>query len=207
MDRAAPTASSCTSHDRRVSSTDRVSGWLSYTWGRAETTAYGRTFASDYDRPHALSLVANYRLSRLIELGTTVRVQSGFPYSKPLGVRVSAVEDTDDLDGDGNKTELIPQRDSQGLPVWTADYGDSSNLNSGRLPVFARVDLRTTFRPRWQNSRWQLYVEVINLLNRDNAGTLDSELVYDPDSDRPLVTTKREGSLPLLPSLGVRFRF
>ena len=124
-------------------------------------------------------------LSRLIELGTTVRVQSGFPYSKPLGVRVAAVEDTGDSDGDGNTTELIPQRDAVGLPVWTADYGDSSNLNSGRLPVFARVDLRATFRPRWQNSRWQLYVEVINLLNRDNAGTLDTELVYDPDFGPP----------------------
>ena len=122
--------------------------------------------ASDYDRPHALSLVANYRLSRLIELGTTVRVQSGFPYSMPLGVRVAAVEDTSDVDGDGNATELIPQRDARACPCGRRTTATSSNLNSGRLPVFARVDLRATFRPRWQNSRWQLYVEVINLLNR-----------------------------------------
>jgi TonB dependent receptor/Carboxypeptidase regulatory-like domain/TonB-dependent Receptor Plug Domain len=189
------------------SSTDRVSGWLSYTWSRTESTAYGRTYASDYDRPHALSLVANCRLSRLIELGTTVRVQSGFPYSMPLGARVGAVEDTGDIDGDGNRTELIPQRDAVGLPVWIPDYGDASNLNSGRLPAFARVDMRVTFRPRWQNSRWHFYVEVINLLNRQNAGGLDTELVYDRTSDRPRVTTTREGSLPLLPSLGVRFRF
>jgi hypothetical protein len=189
------------------SSTDRVNGWLSYTWGRAETTAYGRTYASDYDRPHALSLVANYRVSRLIELGTAVRVQSGFPYSVPVGVRVAAIEDTGDIDGDGNATELVPQGDAVGLPVWTADYGDAGNLNSGRLPVFARVDLRVTFRPQWQNSRWQLYGEVINLLDRNNAGSLSTELVYDPASDRPRVTTIRDGSLPLLPSLGVRVRF
>ena len=190
-----------------LSLSDRVSGWLSYTWGRAETTAYGHTFASDYDRAHALSLVANYRLSRLIELGTTVRAQSGFPYSQPVGVRVAAVEDTADLDGDGNSIELVPQRDAGGLPVWTVDYGDSSHLNSGRLPMFARVDARATFRPRWQNNRWLLYVEVINLLNRDNAGNLDTELVYDPDADRPRVTTTTSESLPLLPSFGVRFRF
>jgi TonB dependent receptor/Carboxypeptidase regulatory-like domain/TonB-dependent Receptor Plug Domain len=189
------------------SSTDRVNGWLSYTWGRAETDAYGRTYASDYDRPHALSLVANYRLSRLIQLGTTVRVQSGFPYSLPLGVRVAAVEDSGDIDGDGNTTELIPQRDPVGLPVWSAGYGDTSNLNSGRLPVFARVDLRVTFLPRWQSSRWQLYVEVINLLNRRNVSSVSTELVYDPASDRPRVTTTRDGSLPLLPSFGVRFKF
>jgi hypothetical protein len=100
------------------SATDRVNGWLSYSWSRAETTAYGRTYASDYDRPHALSVVANYRVSRLIELGTTVRVQSGLPYSKPVGVRVAAVADTGDLDGDGNTTELIPQRDP-----WACPYG------------------------------------------------------------------------------------
>ena len=73
----------------------------------------------------------------MIELGTTVRVQSGFPYSPPIGVRVAAVEDAEDSDGDGNATELVPQRDSVGLLVWTTDFGDSSNLNSGRLPLFA----------------------------------------------------------------------
>ena len=190
-----------------LSSRDRVGGWLSYTWGRAETTAYGHTFASDYDRSHALSLVANYRLSRLIELGTTVRAQSGFPYSAPVGVRVAAVEDTADVDGDGNSIEFVPQRDAGGLPVWTVDYGDSGHLNSGRLPMFARVDVRVTFRPRWQNDRWLLYAEVINLLNRNNAGNLETDLVYDPDADRPRVTTTTSESLPLLPSFGVRFRF
>jgi hypothetical protein len=64
-----------------------------------------------------------------------------------------------------------------------------------------------TFRPRWQNGRWQLYVEVINLLNRNNAGSMSPELVYDPASDRPRVITTPDGSLPRLPSLGVRFRF
>ena len=59
------------------------------------------------------------------------------------------------------------------------------NLNSGRLPVFARVDVRVTFRPKWQSNRWQFYVEVINVLNRKNAGSLDATLEYDPTSDRP----------------------
>jgi hypothetical protein len=158
------------------SASDRVSGWLSYTWGRAERTAW------------------------------TVRVQSGFPYSVPLGVRVAAVEDTADVDGDGNTTELVPRRDAAGLPVWTVDYGNVRNVNSGRLPIFARVDLRVTFRPRWQNDRWQLYAEVINLLNRKNGG-LKAELAYDPTSNRPRIITVRDASLSLLPSIGVRFKF
>lgn len=189
------------------SAADRLTGWGSYTWGRADTTAYGRRYAADYDRPHALSLVANYRLTRLVALGTTVRAQSGFPCTTPLGVRVAAVADTGDLDGDGNTSELVPERDPVGLLVWTPDYGDVSNLNSCRLPAFVRVDLRATFHPGWQNGRWQLYAEVINLLNRDNTSQLETELVYDPNSDRPSLSTGSGNSLPLLPSFGVRFRF
>jgi hypothetical protein len=189
------------------SPSDRISGWASYTWGRAETTAYGRTYPSDYDRPHALSLVSRYRVNRLIDLGATVRLQSGFPYAGPLGVRVATVRDLTDGDGDGNTTELIPRRDAAGLRVWTPDFGGPTNLNSGRLPVFARVDLRATFRPRWHSGRWELYAEVINVLNRKNASGMSSELVYDPGSDRPRVSTERNGSLGLLPSFGVRFKF
>ena len=66
---------------RATSAGTRLSGWASYTLGRAETTAYGGTFAADYDRRHALSVVSSFRLSRLIEIGTTFRAQSGFPHT------------------------------------------------------------------------------------------------------------------------------
>lgn len=190
---------------RATSPSTRFTGWMSYTWGRAETTAYGRTFAADYDRLHAFSLVASYRLSRLIELATTLRAQSGFPYTPAIGLKPATIDDPATVGTD--VTRLVPLYDDLGLLVWTADYGDTSNLNTARLPMFARVDLRVTFRPRWSSDRWQIYLEVINLLNRDNASSLDTELVYDPNSDRPGLTTVRSGRLPLLPSFGVRYRF
>jgi len=190
-----------------MSATTRLSGWMSYTWGKAETTEYGRVYAADYDRTHALSVNANYQLSRLINVATTARIQSGFPTTPVAGVRVASTADTADIDRDGNRTELIPLRDTAGLPVWSPDFGGLGNLNTGRLPLFARVDLRATFRPRWSDNRWQIYLDVINLLNRDNASSLDPELVYDPASDRPQVKMVRSGRLPLLPSLGVRYRF
>ncbi len=188
------------------SASERLGGWLSYAWGRAETSAYGRTYASDYDRRHAFSFVGNCRLSRSFELGSTLRLQSGFPRSVPVGVRVVAVEDTRDVDGDGNTAELVPRRDATGLAVWTVDYGDARNLNSGRAPTFARLDLRLTLRPGGPSSRWQFYLEVVNVLNRQNGG-LKTELAYDATSDRPRLTTTRDTSLPLLPSFGLRFRF
>lgn len=191
----------------QIAPTDRLSGWLSYTLGKAETTAYGRTFPFDYDRAHAISVVVNYRVRPSIDVGATVRAQSGFPYTPALGVRVAAIADADDGDGDGNRTELVPQRDSTGLLVWDADMGGVNNLNTGRLPIFARLDLRATFRPRWANHRWQFYLDVINLLNRRNAGSLEPVLQYDADADKPRVTTRSEGGVPRLPSLGIRYRF
>jgi hypothetical protein len=190
---------------RAVSAETRLTGWVSYTWGRAETKAYGRTFAADYDRAHAFSLVASYRVNRLLEFATTVRAQSGFPYTPALGVRPAPMEATGTQETD--PARLVPMYDAAGLLVWVPDYGDVSNINTGRLPVFARVDLRLTFRPRWSSDRWQIYLEVINALNRDNAGSLETELVYDPLSDRPALSTVRQGRLPLLPSFGLRYRF
>ena len=188
-----------------ASASTRLRGWASYGWGRAETTAYGRTFDADYDRRHALSIVGSYRVSRLVDLATTFRAQSGFPYTPAMGLRPASIG-VPASEGSGS-TRLIPLRDGNGLLVWTADYGDTGNLNSARLPFFARLDMRVTFRPRWSSDRWQIYVEAINVLNRDNAGALGVELAYDPDGDRPHLTTVRSGRLPLLPSVGVRYRF
>lgn len=190
-----------------VSASDRFTGWGSYTWGKAQTTAYGRTYAADYDMRHSLSMVGTYALSRSLDLAGTVRVQSGFPYTAPVGVRIASVEDALDLDGDGNVSEMIPQRDNRGLLVWAADYGDVANLKAARLPLYARVDIRATYKPRWMDDRWQLYFEIINVLNRKNAGSMESTLEYDPASDRPRVVTRSGSALPLLPTVGLRFRF
>src|SRR5690606_37981224 len=119
------------------------------------TTAYGRTFAADYDRPHALSVVASYRATRLIEVAATVRAQSGFPYTPALAVRPAATEIPPAVDGQPSR--FVPAYDSMGLPIWVPDFGDTSNINTSRLPVFARVDARVTFRPRWSSDRWQIY--------------------------------------------------
>ena len=73
--------------------------------------------------------------------------------------------------------------------------------------MFARVDLRATWRPRGAEGRWEVYAEVINLLNRKNAGTLAAELAYDPSAERPRLVEKPDESIPRLPTVGLRFRF
>lgn len=191
----------------QVSPSDRWSGWLSYTLGKSEIAAYQRRFPFDYDRTHALSAVMNYRLRASLDLAATIRAQSGFPYTPAIGVRAAATPDEDDRDGDGNTAELAPQLDREGLLVWEADMGDVNNMNAGRLPPFVRVDVRVTFRPRWAAGRWQFYIDVINVLNRRNAGSLEPVLEYDAGAEKPRVASRSEGGLPLLPSLGIRYRF
>ena len=185
----------------------RVSGWASYTWGKASRDAYGRSAAFEYDRRHAFTVVAAYRFSPSWELATTTRVASGFPRTAPVGLRVAAAEDALDLDADGVTDELLPDRDATGLLVYEVDLGDIANINQARLPVFARADVRVTWRPRGAAGRWELYAEIINLLDRENAGAFDPRLEYDPTSDQPRIVEVRDQSIPRLPTLGVRFRF
>jgi outer membrane receptor for ferrienterochelin and colicin len=193
---------------KRATSPDtRLTGWASYTWGRATRDAYGITYPFDYDRRHALSVVESWRVSEKLELSTTLRVATGFPWTPPVGLRVSAAPDVNDQDGDGSTTDLVPQRDAAGRLVYTPDRGGLSNLNSAYLPLFARLDLRASFCPKGRKGRWLFYLEVINLLNRKNPGSVEATLAYDPGSDRPRMVEQYGGSLPRLPSFGVRFRF
>ncbi|MEP7117860.1 MAG: TonB-dependent receptor, partial [Acidobacteriota bacterium] len=185
----------------------RLTGWTSYTWGKAEREAYGRRYPFEYDRRHAFTMVSSFELTPRWAIAATTRVASGFPRTAPLGVRVAGREDSDDRDGDGIVDEILPAIDRRGLLEYTVDFGSVDNLNGARLPVFARVDGRVTWRPRGAQGRWELYAEVINVLNRKNAGAYSPELAFDPTSDRPVIVEKRDQAIPRLPTVGVRFRF
>jgi hypothetical protein len=101
----------------------------------------------------------------------------------------------------------VPALDAAGRAIYAVDFGGVSNLNSARLPAFARVDLRITWRPHGMQGGWELFTEVINLLNRQNAGALEAVLEFDPASDRPKIVEQRDQGIPRLPTIGFRFRF
>ena len=173
----------------------------------ARRDVYGRRYAFDYDRSHALSLVGSYRISRRLDVGLTARIASGFPYVPALGVRVAGLTDSADADGDGNVEEIRPETDAEGRLVYTTDLGGLGNLNAGRLPTYARLDTRLSYRPGWGKERVTLYLDVINVFNRKNAGMMSQELEYDPTSDQPRVEEKPDAAIPFLPSIGIHVRF
>ena len=181
----------------------KVRGWLSYTWNKAELDAYGRTYSFEYDRRHAVSGVVSYRASPNWELASTVRWSSGFPRTTAIGVRVVGVERTV-----AGVTKLEPKRDASGLLVYEADFGGVSNVNNARLPNYSRTDVRITWKPRGATGRWEFYAEAINVFKRENFGSVNTILTYNPGSDRPRTFEHQgDGSLPLIPTVGVRWRF
>jgi hypothetical protein len=102
---------------------------------------------------------------------------------------------------------LVPAVDPEGAYVYETDLGDVSNLNTARLPAYARLDLRLNWLPGGSTGRWIIYVDVLNVTNRDNAAAIDPRLEHDPTGVVPLLVEERSGRIPLLPSIGVRFRF
>ena len=82
-----------------------------------------------------------------------------------------------------------------------------SNLNSARLPDYARLDLRLNWLPGGAQGRWLIYLDVINVTNRKNAAQIEPRLEHDPTGSQPLLIEEPGGRIPILPSFGVRFRF
>ena len=87
------------------------------------------------------------------------------------------------------------------------DPGPVSSLNTGRLPAYARIDVRATFRPGGPNGRWLLYGEIINVTNRDNTPAFEYLIAFDPETGAPALKRRAESGIPFLPTLGVRVRF
>jgi hypothetical protein len=184
---------------KRAGPRTRLSGWASYTYGQARRDQYGRRTPFDYDRRHAASLVGSWRISDKLRLAATFRAFSGFPRTPVVGLRVSADETEDG--------RLVPARDAAGAYVYETDLGDVSNLNAARLPAYARLDLRLNWLPGGSAGRWLIYIDVLNVTNRRNAAAIQPRLEHDPIGDVPLLVEEGEGRIPLLPSIGVRFRF
>ena len=175
----------------------RLTGWISYSLSKAQQDIYGRSVPFSYDRPHALSVVWNWRMGSHWELAGTSRAASGFPWTQPAGIGVATRE---------IGSRLVPVQTGPTRFATEITPGSVAQLNTGRMPLFARTDLRFAYRPRGASGRWELYAEVLNVLGRNNAWVMDVNIVDRTSFSSPL---KEEpvGGLPRLPTVGLRVRF
>jgi outer membrane receptor protein involved in Fe transport len=122
------------------SGAERLSGWVSYAYAKAEYTdvVSGEQFWSDFDQRHTINACAVYRASARASYVAKLRVGSNFPIPGYYAER-------DDV------------------------YYVTDARNGERLPIYARLDLRANRTFAWSSSRMTLFAEIINVLNRANV--------------------------------------
>lgn len=157
-------------------STDRVFGWLSYTYSRSLRRGDPARLLGYHpyvlDQPHVLTALASVKLGDHWRAGARVRYATGNPYTPVAGTY---------FDSDTQRFQPIDG------PVLSA-----------RLPAYFQLDVRldrTWIRP-W--GTLAVFVDVQNATNRANA----EGVTYDFD----YTTRSYTRGLPVFPSIGVEYR-
>jgi TonB family protein len=150
-----------------------VSGWISYSILRSERrdSPGGALRPSDYDQSHVVTAVGSWDLGKGFELGARVRFATGFPRTPVVRALYDARRD-----------------------AYTPVFGPK---NSDRIPAFFQIDLRGSKRFALPKGELEAYVELQNVMNRENP----EEIVYSATyRDKGFIT-----GLPILPVIGARW--
>jgi len=161
----------------------KMTGWISYTYSRAERTIQGinnnETYLAPYDRPHTVYIVGNYELNEHISFGANFIYSTGQPVTYPIG-RMEV----------GNVIS----------PVY-------SKRNEYRMPDYHRLDISLTWIPKakkkhlW-SGEWNF--SVYNVYGHKNAWAIN--FVNDQDT---AYKTKAEMTylFTFVPSITYNFKF
>ncbi|MCK5134489.1 MAG: TonB-dependent receptor [Bacteroidales bacterium] len=135
-------------------STGRFNGWLAYSYSRSiiridspipgENINEGNPYASNYDRPHNLSLVTNYKMNRRLSFSANLVYITGRPVTYPISIYY----------------------------VEELQFIDYSARNSYRIPDYFRADFSVNLEGnlkerKFLHSYWML--NIYNLTGRKNA--------------------------------------
>jgi TonB family protein len=148
-------------------------GWVSYAVVRSQRQdAPDRPYRlSDFDQSHVLTALGSWDLGRGFEVGARVRYATGFPRTPVRYAYYAARRDT-----------------------YQPVFGDK---NTDRIPSFFQVDLRAAKRFPLLGGEMESYLEVQNVLNRENP----EEVVYSANyRDKAYIT-----GFPILPVFGLRW--
>ncbi|HVJ15514.1 MAG TPA: TonB-dependent receptor, partial [Polyangiaceae bacterium] len=154
---------------------DRVFGWIAYTILRSERkdSPDGDWRLFDFDQTHVLTALASYDLGNGFEIGGRFRFSTGYPRTPVVGAYYDA-------------------RTARYEPV----LGEK---NTERIPSFWQLDARLSKRFKIAKTELEIYADVQNVTNRENA----EEIVYSQDYSQKRYI---EG-LPILPVVGAHWEF
>jgi hypothetical protein len=132
----------------------RLNGWLNYTWSRTLVTVKSpykeeqinesKQFPSNFDKPHAFNIVANYKFSRRFSISSNVVYSTGRPITFPVG---------------------FYNHEALRIPLY-------SNRNEYRVPDYFRIDMSIKVEGnlasrKFAHGSWIL--SVYNVTSRKNA--------------------------------------
>jgi hypothetical protein len=137
--------------------TGRLNGWASYTYSRSLITVdgpnsfqdinQGKTYPSNFDKPHVANLVLNYKLLRRISFSLNTVYNTGRPITLPKGVYF----------------------------IEHQPFVDYSDRNAYRIPDYFRMDASIKLEgnlksKKLMHSYWQ--ISIYNLTGRSNANSV-----------------------------------
>jgi len=135
----------------------KLNGWISYTLSRSvmhvegpdpdQSINHGLPYPSNYDRPHVINVVGNYKFNRRVTFASNIIYMTGRPVTYPSSLYF--------MDG--------------------IAYIDYYARNQNRVPDYFRIDLSLTLEGNLKanknfHSSWN--INVYNLLGRNNPQSL-----------------------------------
>ena len=132
----------------------RINGWINYTYSRSlvlvnnpvtgEQNNYGIQYPANYDKPHSVNLVANYKISKRVSISGNIVYSTGRPITYPTSIYYQ----------DGQKILNYSLRNEYRIP----DYF--------RTDVSVKVEGNLKKR-KWLHGSW--IFSIYNLTGRENA--------------------------------------
>lgn len=165
-------------------SVGKFSGWIGYTYSRSEKSfdeiENGRWFPARYDRPHDLSVVANYEHNSRWTFSATFVFASGSTYTPVVSRAIIA----------NNVVNT---------------YG---GYNSARMSPYHRLDLSATcLLKKTEKYSSSLNISVLNVYNHHNPFFVYPEVSGSLQKYNLRVEAKEISIFPVLPSVSWQFSF
>jgi hypothetical protein len=152
-----------------------LSGWIAYNLAFTDyaNTITGEAFSADFDQRHTLNAYGVYRFSDRMSFSSRFRAGSNFPAP---GYYEERGEDL---------------------------YFLSSTRNDVRVPVYTRLDLRANRAFMVKSTRLTVFVEALNIYNRENVRAASPGI----NANTLRVFGLFDTMFPMIPSAGVQWEF
>lgn len=158
-------------------------GWVSLSYALSERTNLrtGETRTYTLDTPVVLNMVANYQFLPQWDAGFRFTAKSGEATTEIIGVREN------------------PNFPGNYAPVYGEPYAD-------RLPFYARLDFRVSWEFYAFGNPGSLFVDVLNVLNRENISSVNLDYAKVTETQGELHLEK-EADFGTFGSVGVSLSF